>query len=125
MPADAAEGPLADEIEAAAELLLGLGGEHSVRVVEALAAVLANRRHQGLPLEDHQARGLAEAGARFAPEADARLRLCRRIARRALGASLADPTGGAIRFHRVDDSPDWARRLMPVAVVGPFLFYRD
>jgi N-acetylmuramoyl-L-alanine amidase len=124
MPAEAVDGPHAAEIEAAAEMLLDLGGEHSVRVVEALAAVLANRRLQGLPL-DGEVRGLAEAGARFAPQADERLRLCRRIARRALGASLADPTGGAIRFHRVDDSPDWARRLMPVAVVGPFLFYRD
>jgi N-acetylmuramoyl-L-alanine amidase len=124
MPAEAVDGPHAAEIEAAAEMLLDLGGEHSVRVVEALAAVLANRRHQGLPL-DGEVRGLAEARARFAPQADERLRLCRRIARRALGASLADPTGGAIRFHRVDDSPDWARRLMPVAVVGPFLFYRD
>lgn len=124
MPAEAVDGPHAVEIEAAAGLLLDLGGEHSVRVVEALAAVLANRRHQGLPL-DGEVRGLAEASARFAPQADERLRLCRRIARRALGASLADPTGGAIRFHRVDDSPDWARRLMPVAVVGPFLFYRD
>jgi N-acetylmuramoyl-L-alanine amidase len=123
MPAEAVDGPHSAEIEAAAEMLLDLGGEHSVRVVEALAAVLANRRHQGLPL-DGEVRGLAEASARFAPQADERLRLCRRIARRALGASLADPTGGAIRFHRVDDSPDWARRLMPVAVVGPFLFYR-
>jgi N-acetylmuramoyl-L-alanine amidase len=123
MPAEAAEGLLAGEIEAVAGLLQDLAGEGSVRVVEALAAALANRRHLGLPLADGQP-GLAEAGARFVPHADERLQLCRRIARRALRGSLADATGGATRFHRVDDSPDWARRLMPVAVVGPFLFYR-
>ena len=26
--------------------------------------------------------------------------------------------------HRIEASPDWARELLPVAVYGPYLFYR-
>ena len=55
---------------------------------------------------------------------ECRLGLCRRIARRALRGSLTDPTRGANAFHRIEASPDWARELLPVAVYGPFLFYR-
>jgi hypothetical protein len=53
-----------------------------------------------------------------------RLGLCRRVARRALRGSLSDPTRGANAFHRIEASPDWARELLPVAVYGPYLFYR-
>ena len=45
-------------------------------------------------------------------------------ARRALRGSLNDPTDGATAFHRVDDNPDWTRAHLPVAIAGPFLFYR-
>ena len=55
---------------------------------------------------------------------ECRLGLCRRVARRALRGSLTDPTRGANAFHRIEASPDWARELLPVAVYGPYLFYR-
>jgi hypothetical protein len=48
----------------------------------------------------------------------------RRVARRALRGSLADPTKGANAFHRIEASPPWARPLLPIAMYGPYLFYR-
>jgi hypothetical protein len=48
----------------------------------------------------------------------------RRVARRALRGSLADPTKGANAFHRIEASPPWARALLPIAMYGPYLFYR-
>jgi hypothetical protein len=41
-----------------------------------------------------------------------------------LRGSLTDPTRGANAFHRIEASPAWARELLPVAVYGPYLFYR-
>ncbi|QJE74566.1 cell wall hydrolase [Aerophototrophica crusticola] len=46
-----------------------------------------------------------------------------RVARRALAGTLSDPTGGAWRFHRGGESPDWAQGLAPLAEVGPLLCY--
>jgi N-acetylmuramoyl-L-alanine amidase len=104
--------------------LLAIAAEESVRTMEALAACLTNR-----------ARRAPAAGAR--PEAAAplakpathgdlrrKLEVGRRIARRALHGSLADPTQGATAFHRADATPGWARSLLPVAIFGHFLFYR-
>lgn len=35
----------------------------------------------------------------------------------------ADPTGGAVHFHRHDVSPAWARAYIPLALIGERLFY--
>lgn len=119
-------GTQADEL---AHRLLRVAGDQSVRALEALAAVLVNRLHdtpnQSEDEDDlHRVPGLCEAGALFVAPEDERLKLCRRIARRALRGSLCDPTRGATDFHRVDANPAWSRRLFPVAVFGEFLFYR-
>jgi len=121
-----------ERIERLADILLNLAGDESVRVLEALAAALINRLDEddaaveaaAEALEELRGPGLFEAPAAWIGGSDERLALCRRIARRALRRSLADPTGGATAFHRIDASPSWARRLMPVAVCGSFLFYR-
>lgn len=132
--ADESPGPVPDErIERLANALLSLAGDESVRVLEALAAALVNRLDEddaaveaaAEALEELRGPGLSEASPAWAGNTDERLALCRRIARRALRGSLFDPTGGANAFHRVDASPSWARRLMPVAVCGSFLFYRE
>jgi N-acetylmuramoyl-L-alanine amidase len=119
-----------DPFEALAQRLLSLAGDQSVRVIEALAAALINRGAQehGIaddddPEGERAPRGLQEAAAPFENDLQ-RLQLCRRIARRALRGSLADPTRGATAFHRIETTPDWSRRLLPVAVFGSFLFYR-
>jgi hypothetical protein len=110
--------------------LLDLASSESVRLVEALPAALANDlRERADDAEVDWSRaacpptGLCEDG-RAIDEFGSRLGLCRRIARRALRGSLADPTRGANAFHHIEASPDWARRLLPVAVYGPYLFYR-
>ena len=115
--------------EALTLALLDLASADSVRVIEALAAALANdlRERPEDAIEDWSAppapSGLCEDG-RVVRDFECRLGLCRRIARRALRGSLTDPTRGANAFHRIEASPDWARELLPVAVYGPFLFYR-
>lgn len=105
-----------------------LGTEQSVRVIEALAAALANHLQDAGEEGPPAATFLAEAAASFEHEAvsdDAeRLDVYRRIARRALHGGLADPTCGATAFHRIDQEPAWVRDHLPVSVVGPYLFYR-
>ena len=126
-------------LDMAIELFDQAGGE-SVRVIEALAAVLANRLQDGIARALHPAlddrapsRRVATAVRRRPPlpveatlsvEAERRFQICRRIARRCLGGSLPDPTGGATAFHRAGDHPAWAQGLLPIAELGPFLFYR-
>ena len=115
--------------EALTLMLLDLAGADSVRVIEALAAALVNdlRERPEEAAEDWSA-AAAPAGlcedASVIGDFGCRLGLCRRIARRALRGSLTDPTRGANAFHRIEASPDWARGLLPVAMYGPYLFYR-
>ena len=110
--------------------LLDLAGTESVRVVEALAAALVNDlddRPDGAPDNWSGAAlspsGLCEDGWSI-DDLESRLGLCRRVARRALRGSITDPTGGANAFHRIEASPPWARELLPIAMYGPYLFYR-
>ena len=50
---------------------------------------------------------------------------CLRIARRAIGDALADPTGGATHYHAKGCRPPWARGHTPSAEIGNHLFYND
>ena len=116
-------------IEHLAWRLLALAGDQSVRTVEALAAVLTNQEDEGpLPVADAPpVRSPEKSEASPLPERtepSGELSLCRRVARRAVHRSLLDPTGGANAFHRIDASPSWSRRSLPVASFGAFLFYR-
>ena len=126
-PFELAEPDHRDSVERLTLSLLTLGADQSVRVLEALAAALVNRARQ--PRKGRGA-GLCEpppASFRDAAPVSAlgdKLQLCRRIARRALRGSLADPTFGATAFHRLGDYPAWARDLLPVASFGGFLFYQ-
>ena len=119
-------------IEELTARLLALAGDQSVRVLEALAAVYANQgtmRSEESGLSEHASpyRAMPPMDLRGAsapaPCLDAQQLICRRIARRALRGSLVDPTGGAVAFHRIDANPSWARDRLPIAYVGPFLFY--
>jgi N-acetylmuramoyl-L-alanine amidase len=126
--------PLEQNVDVAREealtlTLLDLAGADSVRVIEALAAALVNdMRERPEEAPEHWSAPASPAGlcedARTIGDFGCRLGLCRRIARRALRGSLADPTRGANAFHRIEASPDWARELLPVATYGPYLFYR-
>ncbi|HEX5079185.1 MAG TPA: hypothetical protein VFV80_08540 [Geminicoccaceae bacterium] len=117
-----------DLVERLANTLLDLARDQDVRVIEALAAVLARQARDDQP-EGYP--GLSETGSqpRFviepsSPEDTLRRAICRRIARRALHGTLVDPTGGATAAHRIDVSPAWAHDLLPIGMFGPFLFYR-
>ena len=125
-PAGAADHEREDALTFA---LLDLAGDESVRVVEALAAALVNglRERPDDALESWPAPvpfcGLCEDACR-ALGFERRVGMYRRVARRALRGSLADPTKGANAFHRIEASPPWARALLPIAMYGPYLFYR-
>jgi hypothetical protein len=114
-------------VERLALTLLTLGADQSVRVLEALAAALVNRARQPRRDLEFALREPPPTSFRDATTASAfgdKLPLCRRIARRALHGSLADPTLGATGFHRLDGNPAWAHDLLPVASFGSFLFYQ-
>ncbi len=51
--------------------------------------------------------------------------VCRRIACRAVRGALVDPTRGAVRYHRAQETPWWAHGLEPTIAIGRRLFYRD
>ncbi len=115
------------DVEGLALTLLTLGADQSVRVLEALAAALVNRARQ--PRRDRDPALGEPPPARFVDAVTMNalgdeLQLCRRIARRALRGSLADPTLGATGFHRLEGNPAWAHDLLPVASFGSFLFYQ-
>ncbi|MFO1113325.1 MAG: cell wall hydrolase [Rhodospirillales bacterium] len=115
----------------------------SVRVREALAAAVANQVRvwqetaAGPPRPvTGAAAGAARAllfaaclyrqGRREAappPPADPVFASCQRIARRAINGALVDPTGGAVRFHRLGVRPSWAAELEAGPIIGCFLFY--
>jgi hypothetical protein len=118
------------KVDRVAELLFALAGDQAVRVIEAVAAVLARPWPDG-SRDIATTYGLSEDAAAYRragdpPAADAtgRWEICQRIARRALRGSLVDPTRGATAMHRIDVSPAWSRDLLPIGMFGPFLFYR-
>src|SRR5512145_2815991 len=93
------------EADRLAWTLLTIAADQSVRVLEALAVCLVNGATQGrgeqMPARLPPAPVVSELGRK--------LEVSGRIARRALGRSLADPTGGATAFHRIEATPDWSR----------------
>jgi hypothetical protein len=116
--------PAALTIDALVAALAELAADQSIRVVEAIAATLANRARRAYGAAG-ELPALPAASAPPASAAAAGMRACfRRIAMRALHGTLTDPTGGATAFHPIDQTPDWARPLMPIAVHGSYLFYR-
>lgn len=116
-----------EPVEEFASSLLALAKNESVRAIEALASALANRRAAGhndwLSIADSCLPGFCEAGPVWGASEGAAA-VCLRVARRALSGSLRDPTQGATAFHHIDTTPDWARERFPIAVYGPYLFYR-
>ena len=120
----AAQRITADRLAAA---LLRLAGGEDIRVIEALASAIANslRSESDIdqPFAYERIRLLRHSLVLHGEDQD-RTTMIRRIARRALSGTLFDPTRGSNAFHKVDRTPDWSKEILPVAVFGPFLFYR-
>jgi Cell Wall Hydrolase len=126
-PAAASNSTDRASVEQLAATLLTVGADQDVRVLEALAAALVNgRRHTGHGIDYalKEPSAAAFVDATVSGDFGRRLQLGRRVARRALRGSLADPTLGATAFHRIDANPTWSRELLPVAIIGSFLFYK-
>ena len=106
--------------------LVKVAADQDVRVFEALAATLvrqARRAPQDLALVLSGSTCTPFPGAAASDDYSRKLELCRRIARRAIHGSLLDPAPGATAFHRIGESPTWSRNLLPVVIIGSFLFY--
>ena len=106
--------------------LLMLAADQDVRVLEALAATLmrqARRMQRGLASALSELTPVGFPGSAALGDFSRMLQLSRRIARRAMHGSLLDPAPGATAFHRIGESPAWSRNLLPVAIIGSFLFY--
>jgi N-acetylmuramoyl-L-alanine amidase len=142
--------PAASEILALT--LCAEADDQPVRALEALAAMVANRARLAAAdatLRLRFAPGAAQTGLleaccrapflfecwtprhprraallRALRQPDARLEVCRRIARRAVAGGLVDPTIGATHCHRADTLPGWALGHAPSAEIGGFVFYR-
>lgn len=109
------------EVSTIAPMLAFLTSDGNVRLMEALAVVIA--RSDWGRICAAAATPAAEQSM-TTPRAAAILSAAERIARRAIAGTIGDPINGATRFHRLGQLPDWARGAEPVADVGDFLFYR-
>ena len=120
-------------VERLALTLLTVAADQEVRTLEGLAAALVNGSQYGHRSLDHAlmeappapflAEALVPSPGAAPSDIGQKLQLGRRIARRALRGSLNDPTLGASAFHRIDANPAWSRSLLPIAIIGSFLFY--
>ncbi len=113
-----------DRIAAA---LLHIASNENVRVVEALASAIVNALNSGVEADNSFVFGrtrLLRYPSSISANETAKTAAFRRIARRALSRTLNDPTLGATAFHRIETTPAWSTKLLPIAVFGSFLFYR-
>ncbi len=110
-----------------AHTLIHLAGDESIRVIEALASAIANslraRREIDLPFPCKPIELVRPTGSLLYEDQE-RVAMIQSIARGALQGTLFDPTRGSNAFHRVETTPDWSRDIIPIAVFGPFIFYR-
>ncbi|SDB72112.1 cell wall hydrolase [Belnapia rosea] len=125
-------------------------GTRPVRAIEALAALVVNRARMAAEGTVPRARFTPDAragagwagllaevcrapflfrcwqpgGLRAEAPADAAMEICRRVARRAQGGALPDPTAGATHWHDGASLPGWAIGQVPTAEIGGLVFYR-
>lgn len=113
-----------DRIAAA---LLHIAASENIRVIEALAATIVNALRAGTEANHPFVYGrirLLRYPSIIANDETPKTAAFKRITRRALSETLADPTLGATAFHRIETTPTWSKNYLPIAVFGAFLFYR-
>jgi spore germination cell wall hydrolase CwlJ-like protein len=131
------------DIEILARTLHAEAGRLPVRAIEALAALVANRVRTAALADGPKHWGQGFAGvcrapfqfpcwnrndpryaALFGPPDANGLDACRRVAARAVGGVLRDPTGGATHWHAAERLPGWAVGRVANAEIGGLVFYR-
>jgi len=131
-------------IETLARTIYGEARGENVRGKEAVAAVIINRvrlaKRRGGYWWGNDIEGICRRPWQFScwNEGDPNRRKveavgpdnkvfqsCIRIARRAAGGMLADPTHGATHYHTLNANPPWARGRAPAAEIGRHVFYCD
>lgn len=134
----------AEAVDVLARTLWGEARYETLRSLEAVAAVIRNRairtRPDDCPGDDQAIVATCLRDPLFscwnadAPNrsqlltissADPVFATCLRIARRAVNGALADPTGGATRYHARSVFPRWASGWSPCAEIGNLLFYPE
>ncbi len=110
-----------------ARLLADLAGNESVRVLEALACAITNGLRSEADIDQpfaYERVRLLKHQRKLQGENRSATNMLRRIANRALRGTLYDHTRGLNAFHRVEVTPGWSVDILPLAVIGPFVFYR-
>lgn len=147
LPAPAAPRAHDAVIDTLARTLWAVARDQPVRVIEAVAAMVINQVPQArCDAEGGRRAGWGDAVIAVCRETDLLasrdgadhpdpanrpairtgdpvFSTCLRIARRAAAGVLADPTGGATRFHRNDSAPSWAIGHAPCVEIGTLVFY--
>ncbi|MDF1749949.1 MAG: cell wall hydrolase [Alphaproteobacteria bacterium] len=131
-------------IDILARTLWGEARSASVRVKEAIAAVVLNRVRLAKERFGKDWWGTTVVEACLAsgqfpcwrlspsfrtqlmqvPDTDPDFAICRRIAARAVRGALVDPTFGATHYRRLKEQPLWAERRRPKARIGSYRFYQ-
>jgi spore germination cell wall hydrolase CwlJ-like protein len=126
-------------VDVLARTLWGEARGEPVRGLEAVAAVVMNRVRRG-GWWGHDVASVCTKPSQFScwnagdpnraklervDENDRMFRVCVRIARRAVGGSVRDPTHGATHYHVRGTVPAWAHGREPSAEIGNHLFYND
>lgn len=132
------------DIDALARTIYGEARGETVSGMEAVAAVIINRlrfsRRRGRYWWGNTVNEICRSPMQFScwnagdpnlrvisrvAETDLIFCICKRIARRAVGGLLEDPTRGATHYHTKNVAPSWARGKIPCAEIGRHFFYND
>lgn len=107
-----------------------LDASDNIAVIEALASVVVNNaklmassdKTMDLQQSVIKAINLEQDGEPQVCD-DKKLKVCKRIARRALSEKWHDKTNGAMKYHKSSEYPEWSQSKMPCAIIDEFLFY--
>lgn len=132
----AGEGPLDDALTCLARSIYWEARGEEEPGIEAIAHVVMNRLgHEGFPdtICEVVRQGHEEGSCQFSWWCDGRsddaqeektYSAAKEIARRVLNRQVPDRTGGALYFHQIDISPDWAAQYVKTIEIGGHVFYR-
>jgi len=108
-------------------------GASSLIVVESLCAMIKNlcvktgRSFEDIANDKNIFESLSKKSAKHSDllvdSKNSKFQMCLRTVKRMMSGQLPDPVMNATRFHRTENSPDWATTVGYVAEVDGLLFY--